>query len=184
MDVGNKLPHELLSIIETYTRRPQPNALLDDIQNCVYYLNQLERKNKEIRKIYMVIDNNEFKEVEVKKHNNYYRSIENYVRYACELYPYYSEYESILRRCYYGQSHYGKHNNQYHKWRNGYESIMKYMYAFEDEDEDNDKDNDKDRNEKLNVISRDEKSKRLCRMMVSLCTKEERDKLFCNLDTF
>ena len=33
------------------------------------------------------------------------------------------------------------------------------------------------------TISRDEKSKRLCRMLVSLCKKEERDKLFCNLNT-
>ena len=180
MDVRNKLPPELLSIIETYTRRPQPKVLLDDINNCVYYLNKLENKNKEIRKVYMVVDKNNFKEVEVEKHNNYYRSIENYVRYACELYPYYTNYETILRRCYYGQCHNGL-DNQFNNWRNGYESVMKYTYVFEDEDEDEDEYEDEDKDKNLNVITRDEKSKRLCRMMVCLCTKEERDKLFCNL---
>ena len=183
MEVSDKLPPELLRIIETYTRRPQSKELLDDVKNCVHHLDQLEKKNQEIRKIYMVVDEEAFTEIEVKRYNNYYRSIENYIRYACELYPYYSEYETILRRCYYGGSQCGI-PNQYHKWRNGYENTMKYMYVFEEESSAciSTKTKTKTKTKTL-TISRDEKSKRLCRMLVSLCKKEERDKLFCNLNT-
>jgi hypothetical protein len=160
-DVGMYLPTDLLKIVEQYTRRSQPKDLLEDIVNNVYYLNKLDAKSKEMRNVLMHTLSGDFEEIQVPQHNGLYISIVNYIEYAFELYPYYPSFDELISRSYFGRNNKKKHD----LWRNNFHKQTKPRYQFGIEGEDD----------------REQKVKRLCRLVIGLCSVDERDKLLNNM---